>query len=584
MYIDNIPNRNSPPAILLREVFREDGKIRKRTLANLSSWPAAQIETLRRALRGDTLVPPEEAFETIRSLPHGHVAAVLGTLRKIGLERLIGSKPSHERNLVVAMIVARILEPRSKLATARALDAVTLHMSLGEELQLENADEEQMYQAMDWLLDRQARIEERLARKHLSEGTLTLYDVSSTYFEGRHCPLARLGHSRDGKKDKLQIVFGLLTNAEGCPVAVEVFEGNTADPKTVASQVQKIRGNFGLKRVVLVGDRGMITSARIREDLTTSPGIEWITALRAPAIRKLVEEGNLQLGLFDERDMAEIQSPEYPGERLIVCKNPLLAEERKRKRIDLLDATERNLNKIVVATSRTKGPLRGQDKIALRVGKVLGRFKMAKHFRLGITQTSFSHERDQARIDSEAALDGIYVIRTSVSAETLSADETVRCYKKLACVERAFRCSKTVDLKIRPIYHRKSDRVRSHVLLCMLAYYVEWHMRRALAPILFDDDDKEAAEKQRASIVAPAKRSPKAESKALSKRTEEGWRVESFQSLLQNLATIVKNKNRANVKNKDGGKGLAGTEFEIITTPTPQQRRALELLGVSHRL
>jgi len=576
MYVDTVPNRNSPPAVLLRESVREGSTIRKRTLANLSSWPAAQIEALRRVLRGEALVPAGEAFETLRSRPHGHVAAVLGSLRRVGLEGLIGSKRSRERDLVVAMLVARIIEPRSKLATARGLGSETLHSSLGEVLGVDNADEDELYEAMDWLLSRQSRIEDKLAARHLSEGTLTLYDVTSTYFEGRHCPLARRGHSRDGKKDKLQIVFGLLTDAEGCPVAVEVFEGNTGDPDTVAAQVRKLRERFGLQRLVLVGDRGMITSARIREDLKTTPGIEWITALRAPAIRKLVDDGVLQLGLFDERDLAEITSPEYPGERLIVCKNPLLTEERRRKRQELLDATERELSKIVAATTRLKNRLKGQDQIGLRVGKVLGRFKMGKHFHIQITETDFHYERDHASINREAALDGIYVIRTSVSAETLSSEDTVRSYKQLAAVERAFRALKSVDLKVRPIHHRKADRVRAHVLLCMLAYYVEWHMRRLLAPILFDDHDKQAADRQRHSIVAPAQRSPRAEAKARSKRTEEAGPVESFQTLLGNLATIAKNTNRP--------KASEGPEFEVITTPTPCQQRALDLLGVSHRL
>lgn len=576
MYVEAVPNRNSPPAVLLRESIREGGRIRKRTLANLSSWPAAQIESLRRVLRGENLVRADEAFETLRSRPHGHVAAVLGSLRRAGLEALIGSKRSRERDLVVAMIVARIIEPRSKLATARGLNAETMHSSLGEVLGVESADEDELYQAMDWLLARQNRIEDKLAQRHFSEGALTLYDVTSTYFEGRHCSLARLGHPRDGKKDKLQIVFGLLTNAEGCPVAVEVFEGDTADPKTLAAQVRKLRERFGLKRLVLVGDRGMITNARIRDDLKTAEGIDWITALRAPAIRKLVEQGVLQLGLFDERDLAEITSPEYPGERLMVCKNPLLTEQRRRKREELLAATERQLSKIVMATARLRNRLKGQDKIGLRVGKVLGRFKMEKHFRIEIADTSFAYERDQANISQEAALDGIYVIRTSVSAEALGSEDTVRSYKQLANVERAFRCLKTVDLKVRPIHHRKADRVRAHVLLCMLAYYVVWHMRRLLAPILFDDDDKPSADKRRASIVAPARRSPRAESKAATKRTEDAEPVESYQSLLTNLATIVKNRNRP--------KAEKGPEFEIITTPTPQQQRAFDLLGVSHRL
>src|SRR5436309_730233 len=576
MYIDIVPNRKTPPAVLLRESIREHGKIRKHTLANLSSLSAVQIEFLRRILRGETLVCAQDVFETLRSRPHGHVAAGLGTVRRVRRETLIGSKPSRERDLAVAMIVARILEPRAKLATARALDAETLHSSLGEVMAVEDADEDELYEAMDWLLARQERIEQELAKRHLSEGTLTVYDVTSTYFEGRHCPLARLGHSRDGKTDKLQIVFGLLTNEEGCPVAVEVFEGNTGDPVTLTSQVRKIRERFGLRRVVLVGDRGMITSARIREDLKGVEGMEWITALRGPAIRKLVGEGSLQFSLFDQRDLAEIHSPAYPGERLIVCKNPLLADERRRKRAELLAATECELTRVATATSRARNPLRDSAKIGLRAGRVLGRFKMAKHFRLEITDTSFRFERNQARIEQEAALDGIYVIRTSVPPEVLTAESAVRSYKRLAGVERAFRSLKTVDLQVRPIYHRKADRVRAHILLCTLAYYVEWHMRRALAPILFDDHDKEAGEKLRASVVAPARRSTAGELKAWTKRSEENEPIGSLQSLLVHLATIVKNRNRA--------KAMEGSDFETITTPTPHQQRAFDLLKVSYRL
>ena len=575
MYIDTVPNRGSPPAILLRESSREAGKIRKRTLANLSSWPPAQIEALRRVLRGETLVPAEEVFETVRSRPHGHVAAVLGTLRQLGLESLLGAKRTRERDLCVAMLVARILEPRSKLATARALGAETLHSSLGEVLEVENADEDQLYAAMDWLLKRQPRIEQQLAARHLHEGTLTLYDVTSTYFEGRHCPLARRGHSRDGKPDKLQIVLGLLTNGEGCPVAVEVFDGNTADPRTLGSQVEKVRERFGLQSVVWVGDRGLITDARIREEFRTRPGLGWITALRAPAIRKLVAGGALQLGLFDERDLAEITGPQYPGERLIVCRNPLLAAERARKRDELLAATGRELEKVAAATRRAQRPLRGKEKIGLRVGRVLGRFKMAKHFRLQIEDTGLGYERDAERIAGEAALDGIYVIRTNVPREKLGPEGAVRSYKQLAVIERAFRSLKSVDLKLRPIYHRKADRVRAHVFLCMLSYYVEWHMRKLLAPILFDDHDKEGGERLRESIVAPAQRSPQAEAKARTKRTLDEGPVQSFQSLLADLATIVKNKHRP--------KNAAALEFEVITTPTPHQQRAFDLLGVSHR-
>jgi transposase len=574
MYVATVPNRASPPAILLREGYREGGKVRSRTLANLSHWPAEKIEALRRVLRGEAVVEADKALEIVRTRAHGHVAAVLGTLRRLGLDTLIASKRSPERDRVVAMICARLLDPCSKLATVRELNSETLTSTLGECLELGEISEDELYEAMDWLVARQERIEERLAKRHLAEGIFALYDVTSTYFEGRKCPLARFGHSRDGKRDKLQIVFGMLTDPKGCPVAVEVFEGNTGDPKTVASQVKKLRERFGLERLVLVGDRGMITSARIREDLGS--GIDWVTALRAPAIAKLVDSGSLQLGLFDDRDLAEITDPAYPGERLVVCRNPLLAEERSRKREDLLRATERELAKVATATVRARNPLRGKAAIALRVGKVLGRFKMKKHFRLEIGEDSFRYERDQKRIDREAALDGIYVIRTSVSAELLSAEDAVRSYKNLAAVERAFRSLKSVDLKVRPIHHHLADRVRAHVLLCMLAYYVEWHMRERLAPMLFDDDDKPEAEQLRRSIVAPAQRSRKAQSKARTKRTENGGPVHSFQTLLKDLATVAKNCVRANTAGE--------STFDVITTPTPLQQRAYDLLAVSHRM
>jgi len=579
MYVAVVPNRSSPPAILLRESYREGGKVKNRTLANLTHWPAERIEGLRQLLRGELRAGSpsgrrlEESFEVVRSRPHGHVAAVVGTLRRVRLDTVLASRGSRQRELCVAMIAARILEPCSKLATARGFDPQTQLSTLGEVLGVEATDEDDLYAAMDWLLPRQGRIEQQLAKQHLGEGTFVLYDVTSTYFEGRRCPLARLGHARDGKKGKLQVVFGLLTNAAGCPVAVEVFEGNTGDPRTVASQVEKLRERFGLKRLVLVGDRGMLTAARIREDLKPAEGIEWVTALRGPAIRKLVEGGALQRSLFDERDLAEIVSPDYPGERLIVCKNPLLAGERARKREELLKCTERDLDKIAAAARRRRKPLKGVEKIALSVGKVLGRFKVGKHFRLEIQETSFRFERDEARIAREVALDGLYVIRTSVAKEALASQEAVRTYKALALVERAFRSLKSVDLHVRPIRHRLADRVRSHVLLCMLAYYVEWHMRRALAPMLFDDDDKAGAEILRGSIVAPARRSPSAARKASSKRTEEGAVVHSFQTLLKDLATVVKNHNRT--------KDASALGFEKITTPTPLQQRAFDLLGVS---
>ena len=558
---------------LLRRTYRQDGQVKHETLGNLSRLPAATIELIRRAVRGDVLVPPDDAFDIIRSRAHGHVAAVLGMGRKLGLPALLAAPRSRERDRVEALIAARLLDPCSKLATARALGAETAESTLGESLGVADADEDALYDAMDWLLARQARVEQALARRHLTDGSLVLYDVTSTYFEGRKCPLAKFGHSREGRRDKLQIVFGLLTNGDGCPVAVEVFEGNTGDPKTVPAQITKLRERFGIARVVLVGDRGMLTDARLREDVRPIEGLDWITALRAPAIQALAAGGALQLSLFDQQALAEITHPDYPGERLIVCQNPLLTEERARKRGELLAATERDLATIAAATARARRPLHGQARLALRVGAVLGRRKMGKHFTLEITDTSFRAARDDAAIAREAALDGIYVLRTSVAAERLPTAEAVRSYKRLAAVERAFRSLKTVDLKVRPIHHRTADRVRAHVFLCLLAYYVEWHMRRAWAPMLFDDDDPAAGEAERRSVVAPAQRSPRARAKALTKRTDAGEPVHSFQSLLRHLRTIVKDRLRL--------KSGAPVEFDKITTPTPLQQRALDRLGVS---
>ena len=579
MYVTTVPNRKSPPAILLRESYRQDGKVKSRTLANLTHLPSQQIEALRSALAGTATAPSTplpDAFRISRSLPHGHIAAVLGCLRNLHLDSLLDPAPSRQRDLVIAMIGARIIAPASKLATARGLHCDTLHHSLGEMLHLDSADETELYQAMDWLLPQQSRIDQALAKRHLSQGGLVLYDLTSTYFEGRHCPLAKLGHSRDDKSGKLQIVFGLLTNPSGCPVAVEVFAGNTSDPKTVAAQVNKLRQQFGLSDVVLIGDRGMITSARIREDLPASQGIQWISALRATQIQKLATGGQLQMSLFDKTDLVEIAHPDFPGERLIVCFNPLLAEERARKRPELLAATEKQLEKIAAATKRRKRPLRGKQNIGLRAGRILNRYKMGKHFQLRIEEDSFHYQRKTANIEREENLDGIYVIRTSVKKEVLSSQQVVASYKSLSGVERAFRSLKTVDLQVRPIHHRLPDRVRAHILLCMLAYYVEWHMRQLLAPILFDDDDRAQAQAARASIVAPAQRSASAKLKALTKQTADGLKVHSFQTLMGDLATIVKNKIQPTDQNF--------VAFDMLTEPTVIQQRALDLLGVTLRL
>jgi hypothetical protein len=574
MYIDIVPNRNSPPAILLRESFRQDGKVKKRTIANLSKLPMEIIEQLRILLHGGKALESfEESIEVLRSLPHGHIAAVLGTIFKTGLDQLISPEKSRELSLILAMIVARIIDPQSKLATARGLDTETAASSLGEILQLDRVTEDDLYFAMDWLSGEQARIETALAARHLAGGSLVLYDVTSTYFEGCTCPLAQRGHSRDGKSDKLQIVIGLLCAPDGCPVAVEVFEGNCADPLTLPGQIAKIRERFGIDRVVLVGDRGLITQARIQEDLKVQEGLDWITALRAPQIRTLMDRGAIQFSVFDTRDMAEINHPDYPGERLIVCRNPMLARQRAHNRENLLQATEKQLEKIKLATNRAKRRLKGKDKIALRVGRVIGKYKMAKHFVITIEEESFSYERNPSSIAQEAALDGIYVIRTSVAPKVMDANQTVGAYKSLSQVERAFRSLKTIDLKIRPIHHHLAERVKTHVFLCMLAYYVEWHMRKALAPILFDDHDPADAARQRPTMVAPAERSEAAMRKARNKQTDDGLPVHSFRTLLADLATIA--RNTVEVKPVTG----EPARFEKITQPTPLQQRALDLLG-----
>jgi transposase len=572
MYIEAVPNRNSPPAILLRESYRVGGKIKKRTLLNLSDWSPTVVEGLRALLKGGTVLPPgQEAITIKRSLPHGHVAAVLGTLRRIGLDRLLGPAGNRCRDLVVAMIVARLIAPVSKLATAKALDPATAASSLGAVLDLGEVDEDELYTALDWLLERQPQIEAALAKRHLKNGTLVLYDVSSSYFEGRCCPLAQLGYNRDGKSGKLQIVYGLLCAPDGCPVAIEVFAGDTGDPTTLAAQIDKLKRRFELAHVVLVGDRGMITQARIEEDIKPA-GLDWITALRAPQIRALLDAGVFQLSLFDERDLASITADDYPGERLIVCRNPDLAVARRRKREDLLAATERDLATIQNAVRRARKPLRGKDEIGLKVGAVIGKYKMAKHFALTITDTDFAFSRKHNEIAAEARLDGIYVVRTSLAAKTLGDDASVRAYKSLAQVERAIRSIKTVDLQIRPIFHWAAPRVRAHVCLCMLAYYVEWHMRRRLAPMLYDDADKDAAEALRSSIVAKAQRSPSAIAKQTCGTTPDDLPVHSFQSLLADLATLAQNVVTTALNPKH--------EFVLQTRPTTIQQKAFDLLGI----
>jgi Transposase DDE domain len=576
MYVVKVPNRGSPPAILLRESYREAGKVKNRTLANLSAWPEAKVEALSRALKGQPppAAPLDEAFEITRSLPHGHIAAVLGTARQLGLEELIDPAPSRHRDLVTAMTVAQVIAPDSKLAIARGLRGQTAASSPGEVLGAGGCDEDDLHAAMDYLHARQEQIQDALAARHLAGGTLVLYDVSSAAFEGRTCPLGAIGHPEDGVRGRLQIVYGLLTSPEGIPVAIEVFAGNTGDPTTVAAQVTRVKDRFGITRVVLVGDRGMLTAARLREDVAPAH-LDWITALRAPQVNKLVRGGDLQLTLFDSQDLAEITSPDFPGERLVACMNPFLQAERARKRESLLAATEAGLEKIAAACARARRPLHGQDKIAVRAGRVLNRRKVARHFTIEITDGSLRYARDQDSIAAEARLDGICVLRTSVAASDLDSTGVVSSYKALAQVERAFRAFST-DLDIRPIRHRTEDRVRAHVFLRMLSYYLSWHLQARLAPLLFTDDDKQAARAARPSPVAPAARSPRALAKAATKHTPGDLPVHSFATLLADLGTICLNT----IAPADPA--LPG--FRLVTTPTALQRQAFDLLGVSHRL
>jgi hypothetical protein len=573
MHIESVPNRNSPPAILLRESYREGGKVKKRTLLNLSNWPPERIAGFKALLKGGTILPnDQQAISIVRSLPHGHVAAALGIARKIGLDRLLGPAGNRCRDLVLALIVSRILNPGSKLAAARSLSPDTAASSLGAELGLGPVDEAELYSALDWLSVRQPAIETALSRRHLSGGTLVLYDVTSSYMEGRCCPLSQFGYNRDGKKGKLQIVYGLLCAPDGCPVAVEVFEGATGDPSTLASQVSKLKQRFGLNHVVLVGDRGMITEARIAEDIKPA-GLDWITALRAPAIRGLLEGGSFQMSLFDDRDMAAITAPQFPGERLILCRNHALAAERTRKREDLLKATERDLAHIAAAVRRKRQPLVGRAEIGLSVGAVIDRHKMAKHFALDITDTGFTFSRKDAEIAAEAALDGLYAVRTSLPETALDDAATVSSYKSLSLVERAIRSIKTVDLHVRPVYHWLPERVRAHVFLCMLGYYLEWHMRQRLAPMLYDDTDKDAAQALRQSVVAKAERSPTAIAKQTTGRTPDGLPVHSFHTLIADLATLTRNTVEIAT--------APGMPFTVIARPTPIQAKAFDLLDVS---
>jgi transposase len=565
MYIETVPNRNSRPAILLREGWREGKKTVKRTLANLSDWPLPKIEALRRVLRDEALVSPEDLLTTRQTLPHGHVEAILAMIHQLDLEAVISSKRCRERDLVVAMIVQRLIDPCSKLATTRAWHTTTL----AEDRGVADATEDELYAAMDWLGERQERIEKKLAARHLTEGGLVLYDVTSSSYEGRTCPLAHFGHNRDGDKHLPIIVYGVMTDGEGRPVAVEVYPGNTGDPTTVGDQVEKLRQRFGLQRVVLVGDRGMLTQPQI-DKLQQHPGCGWITALTSGAIRDLVAKGALQLSLLDQKNLAEITSPDFPGERLVVCHNPLLEEERARKRQALIEATEKSLTKIAKEVARRKQKPLTAAEIGLKVGKVLGRYKVGKHFDCQIGEGSFTCSRRQEAIDQETQLDGIYVLRTSEPVERLSAADTVRNYKSLAEVERAFRCLKGIDLLVRPIRHRTQERVPAHIFLCLLAYYVEWHLRRAWAPLLFEDEERREERKRRDPIL-PAQPSASAEVKKRSRQTVDGLPVHSFQTLLAELAS------RARVTYEIQS-AEATLTCKQLPEPTPLQARAYALI------
>ncbi|WP_372529119.1 IS1634 family transposase [Piscinibacter sp.] len=574
MYIESVPNRDSPPAILLRESYREDGKVRKRTLANLSCLPDGVIEGLKILLRGGVAVPSaEEVFTVERTLPHGHVAAVLGSARGSGAMTWFGSAPKELQPVLLAMLVARLISPASKLATHRLLHDDTANSSLGRVLGVGQCSADDLYAALDWLHDAQPLIERRLARQHLVGSTLVLYDLTSTWMTGRCCELAARGHSRDGKRDDPQIVFGLICTGEGCPIAVEVFPGNTADPATVAAQVAKLRTRFGIEHIVWAGDRGMLTSARI-EQVLKPQGMDWVSSLRAPQIAQLAaEHGPFQPSLFDERNLLELTSEHFPGERLVVCRNPLLAEERARKRGELLAATEADLAKIAAATQRARNPLRTEQAIALRVGRVIEHFHMAKHVELTITDTSLTWQRRHEAIAQEAALDGLYVIRTSVPTQQLDAAAAVAAYKSLSHVERAFRSIKTVDLHVRPVFHYNAQRVRAHVFLCMLAYYVEWHMRARLKPMLFDDEYLDEASASRASPVVKAVRSEHAKAKDASKTAEDGLPLHSFRTLLQDLGTLAYNVTHTHLNPE--------AKIILTTRPTPLQAKAFELLGLN---
>ncbi len=563
MHIDIIPNRNSKPTVLLRESYRDGKTVRKHTLANLTSLPMDQIDAIRLVLKGEKLVPKEEIFETVHSYHHGHVRAVTLAMEKLGFAKLIDSHPCRERDLVVAMVISRIIDPQSKLATQRAWENTTIPKIFG----IEEADEDDLYKAMDWLLARQGRIEKRLADRHLKNGSMALYDLTSSYFEGTHCPLAKFGKDRDGKDGKLQVNYGVLTDDRGCPVSVSVFPGNTSDLKTMMPKVEEMRKEFGLEEFVMVGDRGMISDKQIKE-MRNMQGVDWITALRSSSIKNLIEGGQIQLSFFDEKNLFELEHEDYPNERLVACRNPELARHRAKNRESLLESTSKELLKIQNMVK--KGRLKTADKIGVRIGRVINKYKVAKHFELTIKDEEFEFSRKEKEISAEAALDGIYVIRTSLPKEKMSEENAVRSYKNLSKIERVFRTMKMIGLKVRPIHHWLEDRVKAHIFLCMLAYYVEWHMLEALRPLLFSDEDQES--KKTRDPVKPATRSASALEKIQTKKIDDESEAHSFQTLIKHMSTIVKNI----CTRKNANKGEPTIEIE--STPNEKQQRVFELL------
>jgi transposase len=568
MYIESVPNRNSKPAILLRESYREGNKVLKRTLANLTKWPKPLVDNLKILIKNkDAIVADKSNFIVEQSLPHGHVEAVLGTIRKLNLDKIISSTPCRELDLVLAMIAERLIHPCSKLATTRLWHTTTL----ATELAVADACVDELYDAMDWLLDRQSHIEQKLAANHLLENSLVLYDISSSYYEGRSCPLVQFGHNRDNKQGLPIIVYGVLTDGDGRPISIDVYPGNTADPTTVADQVDKVRNRFKLSQIVLVGDRGLLPQTQI-DKLKDYPGMGWISALKSSVIKKLVEQQQLQLSLFDQQNIAEIESPDYPGERLIACYNPLLAEERKQKRLALLAATEKELTRILKQIERrTKTPLT-ESEIGLKVGKILNKYNMAKHFQIIIKHNYLKWQRNEQNINNEQMLDGIYVIRTSESSQKISAEDTVRSYKNLSLVERAFRCLKGIDVLIRPIRHHTEDHVRAHIFICMLAYYIEWHIRKALTPILFHDEQLDL-NKKISNPVTPAPTSTSVKIKKITKKTAEQLPVHSLETIMQELGTKCRNRCRFNF--------IEGSpSFCTYTEVNPVQKKAFQLLDL----